>query len=227
MGFLKKHYEFEVEASNSLGMKQHCDGECNFLKKEASKEAIAFFNDIVPQMEHLYLLVVAMTAGEYWGSNRNGDYFLNDDLKKYYKIFETHGNVFWNHNNKDPKNKAGKVVKAFWNDKMHRIEIVLDIPFENTRHLLGDIQNKTPIKVSMGLNTPSERCSICGHVTRGSYNNRCIHLKSMMHKVLSDGRKVYAICGTPYKIYDISIISGRQADKTAFAMLTKTKKGSL
>jgi hypothetical protein len=77
--------------------------------------------------------------------------------------------------------------------------------------------------VAEGINVHnSESCSICGHVTRGSYANRCEHLKFMMNQVLHNGKKVYAVSGTPYKIFDISIISGRQADKIAFSMLTKT-----
>ncbi len=43
----------------------------------------------------------------------------------------------------------------------------------------------------------------------------------MMNTTLHDGRKVYAISGTPLKLFDISFVF-RPADKTAYAMLTKT-----
>jgi len=73
----------------------------------------------------------------------------------------------------------------------------------------------------MGLRTPYEICSICGHVTRGSYENRCKHLKFEMNKVYPDGRRVYAISGVPMNIFDISIVY-RPADRVAYAMLTKS-----
>jgi len=161
-------------------------------------------------------------------SNRNGDYFKNDDLVKYHKIFESAG-VFWNHDNKDKSKSSGVVTKSFWNDIMHRIELVIEMPQDKARYIPQHIEDGIPIRVSMGLTCPTETCSICGHVTRGSYANRCDHLKYMMNTVLHDGKKIYAISGTPFKIFDISIISGRQADKVAFSMLTKTasEKGGL
>lgn len=153
-------------------------------------------------------------------SNRNGDYFKEEDLKKYYKIFENSG-VFWNHDNKDPSKSFGKVLKSFWNQKMHRIELVIEVPTDKSRYLKDYIKEGKPISVSMGLNTPTESCSICGHVTRGSYANRCEHLKFMMNTVLHDGKKVFAISGTPLKLFDISFVF-RPADRVAYAMLTKS-----
>ena len=198
----------------------HCFGSCDFLQKEASSESIVYFNELEPKRNHLYFLVVAMTASEYYGSNKNGDYFKEKDLKQYYKIFEKAG-VFWNHDNKDPNKSFGKVLKAFYNDKMHRAELVIEVPTEKAGHLKDYIERGRPISVSMGLRTPSEHCSICGHVTKGSYANRCKHLKFMMNHIMEDGRKVYAICGTPYKLFDISFVWS-PADRTAYAMLTKS-----
>ena len=203
-----------------IGSTKHCFDKCEFLKKEASAESVKYFNDLSPKKDHLYFLVVAMTAGEWWSSNRNGDYFKESDLKKYYTIFEDSG-VFWNHDNKDATKSIGNVLKSFYSDTMHRIEIVIEVPKDKGRYLAGYIKEGKPISVSMGLNTPSESCSICGHVTKGSYENRCEHLKFMMNTTLHDGRKVYAISGTPLKLFDISFVF-RPADKTAFAMLTKT-----
>ena len=385
---IKENY-FEVTRESLLGTKQqqHCDGTCDFLTKEASAESIAYFNDMEAKPDHVYLLVVAMSSGEKWGPNKNGDYFLKKDLIKYHKIFESAG-VFWNHDNKDKSKSSGIVTKSFWNEPMERIELVIEMPMEKARYIPDHIERGIPIRVSMGLTTPcfikntrimlpngvelpiqdvkvgeevvtsygnvkkvlsvsktehpfsltmvestdgnvlisthhhkyhvvdfvkagyigdandtsdieaflikeektiseikewvmaleldkekhvltsigdsisgihkstvvnhdevdihdgfvydlvveddhsfvaekinvhnSEHCSICGHVTRGSYANRCEHLKFMMNAVLHNGKKVYAISGTPFKIFDISIISGKQADRTAFSMLTKT-----
>lgn len=210
------HHAYEI----NIGSTNHCFDSCDFLRKEASAESVEYFNKLKPKKDHLYFLVVAMTASEYYSANRNGDYFKEDDLKKYYKIFENSG-VFWNHDNKDPNKSFGKVLKSFYNDKMHRVEIVIEVPKDKSRHLSDYIKDGRPISVSMGMNVPSEQCSICGHVTKGSYANRCEHLKFMMNTILHDGSKVYAISGTPYKLFDISFVF-RPADKTAYAMLTKT-----
>ena len=61
------------------GATQHCYGECDFLKKEASAESITYFNDLKPKKDHLYFLVVAMTAGEHWGCFTKGNIFLSAD----------------------------------------------------------------------------------------------------------------------------------------------------
>lgn len=203
---------------------KHCNGSCDFLVKTAGivPESVQFFEQLSPKPGHVYLLVVGMTAGEYTGSNRNGDYFREVDLKKYYKAFESAG-IFWNHDNKDMSKSSGKIIKAFYNDVMHRVELVVEIPEKNARHIPSYIDSGKPIAVSMGMRTKFEVCSICGHVTKGSYANRCRHLKLMMNSVLPDGKKVFAICGVPYKLYDLSIVT-RPADRTAYAMLTKTHK---
>ena len=223
MSLIKESY-FDLTQESIITTKtNHCDGECNFLTKEASVESVKFFNDLQPKPDHIYMLVVAMTAGEYYGANRNGDYFLEKDLITYHKVFENAG-VFWNHDNKDKSKSSGTVIKSFWSETMHRIELVIEMPQDKARYVPSHIERGIPIRVSMGLTTPTESCSCCGHVTRGSYNNRCSHLKYSMHSIV-DGKKVYAVSGTPFKIFDISIISGRQADKTAFSMMTKTHKG--
>lgn len=189
------------------------------LVKTASEESTRYFDEIKTKKNHVYILAVAMTAGEFYGSNSNGDYFLADDLEKYHKVFET-AKVFWNHNHKDVTKASGDVLKAFWNTKMRRIELVLEMAVSKSRNIPDLIKRKIPIKVSMGLSTPSERCSVCGNVTRQTYASRCEHLKYMMHREVK-GKRVYAICGTPYKIFDISIIEKIQADKTAFSLDAK------
>ena len=204
----------------NIGSPNHCFDSCDFLKKEASIESVDYFNSLVPEKGHLYFLVVAMTASEFYGPNRNGDYFREKDLVNKYKMFEDAG-VFWNHNNKDKAKSFGKVIKSFWNSKMKRIELVIDVPEDKARHLKDYIEQGKPISVSMGLKVPVEYCSICGHETKYSYANRCEHLKFMMNTVLHDGKKVYAVSGSNFSIFDISFVF-RPADRVAYAMLTKS-----
>jgi len=217
---LTKH--FDATAYRIDPKARHCDGSCDFLVKTAGivPESVEYFKNLAPDPNKIYMLVIGMTASEFYGANKNGDYFREADLKKYYKDFENAG-IFWNHDNKDMSKSSGKVTRAFYNDIMHRVELVMEIPKENARYIPNYIETGKPIAVSMGLRTPYELCSICGHKTTGSYDNRCHHLKFEMNKVLDDGRRVYAISGVPYKIFDISIVF-RPADRTAYAMLTKS-----
>lgn len=149
-------FEIDAKAPN------HCFDTCDFLQKTAG-EAVKYFNDLTAKKDHLYFLVVAMTAGEFYSSNKNGDYFKEEDLKRYYKSFETAG-VFWNHDNKDATKSFGSVMKAFYNDAMHRIELVIEVPTDKARYLKDYIEQGKPISVSMGLKTP---CFIAGtHVRK-------------------------------------------------------------
>lgn len=191
----------------------------NGLIKTASEESLMYFRELKTRPSHVYILAIAMSAGEYYGSNSNGDYFLEEDLERYHKVFEI-AKVFWNHDHKDATKASGEVLKSFWNSRMKRIELVLDMPVSKSRNIPDLIKRKIPIKVSMGLSTPSEKCSVCGNITRQTYASRCEHLKFMMHREVN-GKRVYAICGTPYKIFDISIIERIQADKTAYSLEAK------
>ena len=136
-------FEIDAHAPN------HCFDTCDFLEKTAG-EAVTYFNDLKPQKDHLYFLVVAMTAGEFYSSNRNGDYFKEADLIKYYKLFEKAG-VFWNHDNKDIKKSFGKVLKSFYNNEMHRIELVMEVPVDSSRYLKDYIEQGKPISVAARL----------------------------------------------------------------------------
>jgi len=201
---------------------KHCNGSCDWLQKEASvtPESVHFFDNLKPKPDHVYLLTIAMTAGEFFGANKNGDYFREQDLKKYYKDFKGAG-VFWNHDNKDMSKSSGKVIEAFYNEHMHRVELIIEFHKDKARYIPSYIKDKKPIAVSMGLKTSSEVCCICGNVTRNSYATRCSHLKYQMNQVLDDGRKVYAISNTPLKIFDISVVFN-PADRTAYTLYTKS-----
>ncbi len=180
------------------GTTNHCFDTCDFLKKEAAAESVEYFNDLKAKKDHLYFLVVAMTSGENFGANRNGDYFKEEDLKKYYKIFESAG-VFWNHDNKDPSKSIGKVLRAFWNQTMHRIELVIEVPTDKSRYLKSYIEEGKPVSVSMGLNTP---CFVAGtHIQRDDGTSASIETFNPGDKVLtSQGniKRVEKVTETPY-----------------------------
>lgn len=177
------------------------------LVKAAAHDDIAkFVTGLQPKAGHTYLHINAMTAGEFHGSNRNADYFPEDNLKAYYKTFMTSpAHVFRSHINKDPTRAYGKVIFAVYNDTMHRVELIAECPDE----LVQDINQRISVgnfpTTSMACKTPWDTCSICGNRAR-SRQEYCTHLKNELGKLYPDGRKVFAINDGPLTFFDISIV---------------------
>ena len=185
-----------------------------------SKTASDNYLDQVPQKKGFaYLHVIAMGAGDFYGENNNGDFFYEKDLRDYYKTFESAG-VFIQHFNKDPSKSIGKVIKAIYNEDMHRVELIIEISKKKAPDIYNDIKNGNRIKVSMGVKVPQEMCSFCGAITKGSLANRCDHLKFQMHQQMPNGQVVYAINIPPMNFFDISVVR-RPADTQGHALFQK------
>lgn len=185
------------------------------LTKAAAHSSITQFieEDLSPIEGKMYLHINAMGAGEYFGSNKNGDYFPEDNLKRYYKTFEASGHVFRHHINKDPEKSIGKVLFAIYNDRMHRVELIAEVDESQGRDILERIDDGQFPFTSMACKTPFDVCSICGNKahTRAQY---CDHLKNDLNKIYPDGRRVMAINIGPLHFFDISIVI-RPADITS------------
>lgn len=119
-----------------------------YFEKTASAtllpEVSAFISRLKPQNDCQYVLVNAMGAGEYFGSNINGDRFSEAALihspdgwagspehdKKLAKdwaygfptFYRAH--VYAHHRNKDPNRALGFVELAAWNPHMRRVELI-------------------------------------------------------------------------------------------------------
>lgn len=186
----------------------------DFSSKQAS-EAEYWSKGISPKQGKTYILVLAMGASEFYGPNRNGDAFRESELKKTYKTFETDAHVYKSHVNKDPLKSYGKVLKAFYNDSMHRVELVLEIDNARAPDIVDKINSGETVAVSMGCKIKYDVCSICGNraPTRAQY---CTHLKNELNKIYPDGRIVCADNPNP-KFFDISIV-WRPADKTGYML---------
>ena len=166
-----------------------------------------------------YLHVIAMGAGDFYAENKNGDFFYEKDLRDYHHTFESAG-IFVQHANKDPSETRGKVLKSIYNEDMHRVELVLEIRKSLAPEIYERIKGGERIAVSMGVKVPSESCSYCGKITKGSLANRCEHLKYRMHDTMENGQVVYAINGTPMNFFDISIVV-KPADIQGHALFQK------
>jgi hypothetical protein len=165
-----------------------------------------------------YILVNAMTSGEHFGPNLNGDFFPEEQLKKYHKTFENGAYAYRHHQNKDPKNSAGKVVFSTYHPDMKRVELVIELEDKKAEDILDRLKRNELPAVSMGTRTPSDKCSVCDHRSKnvGEY---CDHLKYQMRHTMSDGRRVFAVNDDRLTFFDISFVR-IPADKTA-SVITK------
>lgn len=166
-----------------------------------------YLNSLKKEEGFLYALVNALTAGEYYGPNRNGDFFPEEALKKYHNTFVEHGHVYKHHINKDPEKAMGKVIFSHYNPTMKRVEVVIRLKKDHpdVQKIEQNLAQGQLPKVSMGCKVPYDVCSITGKKarTRSEYSS---YLLNMMNKILDDGRRVYAINTRP-RFFDLSIVT--------------------
>ena len=184
---------------------------------EYHPELQEFLKVLKPDPKRYFLLVNALGAGEYYGSNRNGDYFPEPALVEYHKTFETLGKVFRHHKNKPQLGHRvyGEILYSHYNPKMHRVELVIGLDVGAAPDLKERIDRGEFPPISMGSKVPWDECSICGN-RAPRIQDYCEHAKTMMNHVMPDGRKVYVINRKP-KFFDISFVHV-PADRTAYTL---------
>ena len=62
-----------------------------------------FLSNIKEEDGRTKLLALFLGAHEFYGSNKNGDSFLKQDLIEYHPTFKKFGKVYRHHKNKNPK----------------------------------------------------------------------------------------------------------------------------
>ncbi|MCX8074086.1 MAG: hypothetical protein N2749_00670 [Clostridia bacterium] len=185
--------------------------------------------------DYFYMKVRAVSAGEYWGCNKNFDYFPEEELKKSYKTFLT-AHAFKNHENKAVENAIGDVLTAEWNDTMKGVDLLIRIDRRIAPTIVRGFEKGFMTDVSMGCRIDYSICSICGNKARTKFEY-CDHIRAMRGKVYDDGRKVYEININP-KFHDISaVLNGAErvakvtgllivGDKVAFEVPEKLEKAA-
>jgi len=179
------------------------------LEKTASfdEDLQRYINSLERENGYLYAIVNALSAGEYYGPNRNGDYFPEEALKAHHRTFEEYGHVYKHHQNKDPKKAMGRVIFSNYNDHMKRVELVVKLKEDHPdviQIIKELLQGRLP-KTSMGCKVPYDVCSITGQKakTRNEYSH---YLKNMMGAILKDGRRVCALNLKP-RFFDLSLVT--------------------
>ena len=164
------------------------------------------------------ILLTALGAGEFWGANRNGDWFGEQELAHEgsdygYKTFESHAKLYKHHINKDPNLSYGDVVLAVYNNQFHRVELIVSVDHKTGYDIAKRIENGELLEFSMGCKIPYDVCSICGNKAKTT-KEYCSHLKYYMNKIDPEtGKKVFAINIRP-RFFDISVVL-IGADETA------------
>jgi hypothetical protein len=194
---------------------------------KAASEALDYIKHVEPRPGQTIILVLAMTAGEFYGCNRNGDAWSerplivgptkiteDDVLPKHYQTFEN-ANVFKHHINKDPEKRVGDVIKAFYNWPMHRVELLLSLLHDRAEDIVNRIENGEFPAVSMGCRVKHDVCAICGHPARNR-SEYCDHAKYQLGELLPNGKRVFVWNPSP-RFFDISMVR-RPADRLGFMM---------
>jgi len=177
---------------------------------EEKEETISVYNIEVEEDHNYNVLNIGVK-----NSNRNGDFFPEEALKKYHKTFEIYGHFHRNHKNKVNDPKYGYVEKSIYNSRMHRVELIIAIDNTKNVDILQMLENKEDIAVSMAAKLPYDICSICDHRrTKPGREFTCIHINDELTKLYEDGRQVYAINWEP-RFFDISKVF-KPADRTAY-----------
>jgi hypothetical protein len=153
--------------------------------------------------DFFYMKVRAVSAGEYWGPNKNADFFPEEELKKNFKTF-LNAHTFKNHENKDIANAIGDVLSAEWNDKMKGVDLLLRIDRRIAPTIVRGFEKGFMTDVSMGCRIEYSICSICGNKAKTKFEY-CDHIKYMRHKIFPDGKRVCEINIGP-KFHDISAV---------------------
>lgn len=174
-----------------------------------------FLGNFKPDPAFMYLQVIAMGAGEFYGCNKNGDYFPEKSLIMYHHTFEQNAKIFKEHNNKKDSPDYGRVAKSWYNPVMHRVELILAVDRKKAPDVITRMERGEHPEVSMGCRVPHDVCSICGNKA-AKKNEYCEHIRFENKRVYPDGRQVYMLNIQP-TFFDISFVF-RRADKIAFTL---------
>lgn len=149
-------------------------------------EVLRYIEQLRPRNDAQYVLVNAMGAGEFFGSNINGDHFpevalmhkpdewtgsplIDKPMSKSWPYgFPTFYSAYpyAHHRNKDPSRAYGEVELATWNDHMKRVELVVRCDKLKCQQFGGvgvwdKLKGGQFPDVSMGSKVPFDTCCIC------------------------------------------------------------------
>jgi hypothetical protein len=149
-------------------------------------EVQRFLDQLTPHEDCKYVLVNAMGASEYYGKNSNNDAFPEASLVHLPKGWKADPKVdielsrkwpyglptfyragcFAHHRNQDHTKRLGDVIFVTWNDRMKRVELVMEIHKQRCIDHGGSgfwnsLSELSLPSVSMGCRVKFDRCHAC------------------------------------------------------------------
>lgn len=187
------------------------------ITKHAS-EALDYIKNVAPEPGKTQLLLLALGGSETYGPNRNGDGFPEypvaarsriksadrkwfvppgEELTNHYQSFEKNpAHAFKHHVNRDPSKASGYVKKAFWNPRMHRVELLVSVDNEKDPEWVQRTNDGEFVPVSMG-------CFLAGALVTMADGTRRpiedIRVGDVVRTHLGRGRKVTETHRRPYR----------------------------
>ena len=210
---IEKEITFEYDSSTDCPI-QLLDTQ--FFNKTASYavELQDAIDKLERKIDHIYVLVNALSAGEYFGPNRNGDYFPEKELINHHKTYESLGYQYRRHDNKDPKKSFGKVVFAYYNPQMKRVEIIVELPTKSNKDIIARMQKGEYPATSMGC-FPKETSVITEGFIKKNIEDIKIDDNVITHK--GRVRKVTKLYSRKYSgdVYKITPVGNQNKEVTA------------
>ena len=183
--------------------------------KQASSSAMSeqLIRDNLPDKDHYAVHLIALGAGEYFSSNKNGDYWPEEMLKRCSHTFVTDGHMFREHRNHHPRLAIGSIKAAAYNDAMHRTELIIHGNKRKSEREYESIKKGGSRSYSMSARVSHDVCSCCGNKAKSS-SVYCEHLKRNMNQYLPEFRKFAYAENPDGKFFDISDVEN-PADRIA------------
>ncbi|PGQ88307.1 hypothetical protein [Priestia megaterium] len=193
------------------------------LVKEASE--IDFPEGFTYDSDFLYLWIRIVSAGEFYGSNKNADYFPESELMESFETFHD-AHPFKNHENKNVENAIGKIISVRWNPVMKCVELLKAIDKKRAPEVARGYEKGYLTDVSMGCKVPYTVCSICGNKARKK-SEFCDHVKYYRNQLMSTGERVYEINYKP-RFHDSStVLNGAERVAKAFFIISSPPENTI
>lgn len=191
---------------------------------KTASEAKDYILNVKPKPGKTIVLVLAMGASEAYGPNRNGDAFSEqpipglveegETLLDHYQTF-TDAGIYMHHVNTDKTKSMGKVLKAFYNKEMRRVELLLELDDIRAAKVVNRIKRGEYPAVSMGCKIKYDVCARCKNKA-SKPEFYCKHAKKMNYIDPGTGKMNFVYNPSP-RLFDISFVF-RPADRIAFTM---------
>jgi hypothetical protein len=194
------------------------------LEKTASEslnpDLVAYLASLPePTPDEARAVITALSAYDTFGPNKNGDGFYREDLLKendygqvegadlkvpMYESFQYFARPYRHHINRPTSPSYGKVLRAFWNPDMDRVELVVSVDRKLAPDIVDRIEQYGDVSTSMGFRAKYDVCNVCHNKAR-IRREYCQHLLKQMLHVLPDGRIVHAR-NPEGRFFDISFV---------------------